>query len=216
MITRFNLSEWALEHQALILYFILALFAAGAYSYVQLGQGEDPEFTFKIMVVRTLWPGATAKEVELQVTERLEKKLQETPWFDYARSYSKPGESLIFVVLKDYTPPKAVPDAWYQARKKISDIKYTLPSSVQGPFFNDEFGDTFGIIYAFTSDGYSYAELHDYVEDVRRDLLRVPDVNKADILGDQDQKINCRMVPAEFLPQSGTGRRRVTLDATIR
>ncbi len=193
MITRFNLSEWALEHQALILYFILALFAAGAYSYVQLGQGEDPEFTFKIMVVRTLWPGATAKEVELQVTERLEKKLQETPWFDYARSYSKPGESLIFVVLKDYTPPKAVPDAWYQARKKISDIKYTLPSSVQGPFFNDEFGDTFGIIYAFTSDGYSYAELHDYVEDVRRDLLRVPDVNKADILGDQDQKIYIEM-----------------------
>ena len=113
MLTRFNLSEWALEHQALILYFILALFAAGAYCYVQLGQGEDPEFTFKVMVVRTLWPGATAKEVELQVTERLEKKLQETPWFDYARSYSKPGESLIFVVLKDYTPPKAVPDSWY-------------------------------------------------------------------------------------------------------
>jgi len=193
MITRFNLSEWALEHQALILYFILALFAAGAYSYVRLGQGEDPEFTFKVMVVRTLWPGATAKEVEQQVTERLEKKLQETPWFDFARSYSKPGESLIFVVLKDYTPPKAVPDSWYQARKKISDIKYTLPSSVQGPFFNDEFGDTFGIIYAFTSDGYSYSELHDYVEDVRRDLLRVPDVNKADILGDQDQKIYIEM-----------------------
>ena len=193
MITRFNLSEWALEHQALILYFIVALFAAGTYSYLRLGQGEDPEFTFKVMVVRTLWPGATAKEVELQVTERLEKKLQETPWFDYARSYSKPGESLIFVVLKDYTPPKAVPDAWYQARKKVSDIKFTLPSGVQGPYFNDEFGDTFGIIYAFTSDGYSYSELHDYVEDVRRALLRVPDVSKVDVLGDQDEKIYIEM-----------------------
>jgi len=109
MITRFNLSEWALKHQALILYFIVALFVAGVYSYVRLGQAEDPEFTFKVMVIRTLWPGATAKEVEQQVTERLEKKLQETPWFDYARSYSKPGESLVFVTLKDYTPPKAVP-----------------------------------------------------------------------------------------------------------
>jgi multidrug efflux pump len=193
MITRFNLSEWALEHQALILYFILALFVAGSYSYLRLGQGEDPEFTFKIMVVRTLWPGATAKEVELQVTERLEKKLQETPWFDYARSYSKPGESLIFLVLKDFTPPKAVPDAWYQARKKVSDIKSTLPGGVQGPFFNDEFGDTFGIIYAFTSDGYSFSELHDYVENVRRELLRVPDVSKVDILGDQDEKIFIEM-----------------------
>ncbi len=123
-----------------------------------------PDFTFKVMVVRTLWPGATAREVEQQVTERLEKKLQETPWFDYARSYSKPGESLIFVLLKDYTPPKEVPDAWYQVRKKIGDIRHTLPAGVQGPFFNDEFGDTFGTIYAFTSDGYSFAELHDYVE----------------------------------------------------
>ena len=193
MLTRFNLSEWALEHQALILYFILALFAAGAYCYVQLGQGEDPEFTFKVMVVRTLWPGATAKEVELQVTERLEKKLQETPWFDYARSYSKPGESLIFVVLKDYTPPKAVPDSWYEVRKKVGDVRYTLPAGVQGPFFNDEFGDTFGIIYAFTSDGYSFSELHDYVEDARRELLRVPDVGKVDILGDQDEKIYIEM-----------------------
>ncbi|HTT37301.1 MAG TPA: efflux RND transporter permease subunit [Burkholderiales bacterium] len=193
MVTRFNLSEWALTHQALILYFIVALFGAGVYSYLRLGQGEDPEFTFKLMVVRTLWPGATAKEVEQQVTERLEKKLQETPWFDFARSYSKPGESLIFVVLKDYTPPKAVPDAWYEVRKKVSDIRYSLPPGVQGPFFNDEFGDTYGIIYAFTSDGYSFAELHDYVEDARRELLRVPDVGKVDILGDQDEKIYIEM-----------------------
>src|SRR3954468_2467296 len=193
MITRFNLSEWALKHQALILYFIVALFVAGAYSYVRLGQAEDPEFTFKVMVIRTLWPGATAKEVEQQVTERLEKKLQETPWFDYARSYSKPGESLIFVTLKDYTPPKSVPDAWYQVRKKVGDIRFTLPAAIQRPFFNDEFGDTFGIIYAFTSDGFSFSELHDYVENIRRTLLRVPDVGKAELLGDQDEKIYIEM-----------------------
>ena len=184
-----NLSEWALEHQSFILFLIIALALAGAYSYVRLGQAEDPDFTFKVMVVRTLWPGGTAREVEQQVTERLEKKLQETPWFDYTRSYSKAGESLIFVLLKDYTPPKEVPNAWYQARKKIGDIERTLPAGVRGPFFNDEFGDTFGTIYAFTSDGYSFAELRDYVDRVRNELLRVPDVAKIDMIGDQDEKI---------------------------
>jgi multidrug efflux pump len=184
-----NLSEWALEHQSFILFLIIALALAGAYSYVRLGQAEDPDFTFKVMVVRTLWPGATAREVEQQVTERLEKKLQETPWFDYTRSYSKPGESLIFVLLKDYTPPKEVPNAWYQVHKKIAYIRHTLPAGVQGPFLNDEFGDTFGTIYAFTSDGYSFAELRDYVDRVRNELLRVPDVAKIDMIGDQDEKI---------------------------
>jgi multidrug efflux pump len=184
-----NLSEWALEHQSFILYLLIALAAAGAYAYLRLGQAEDPDFTFKVMVVRTLWPGATAREVEEQVTERLEKKLQETPWFDYSRSYSKPGESLIFVLLKDYTPPKEVPNAWYQVRKKIGDIRHTLPGGVNGPFFNDEFGDTFGTIYAFTSDGYSFAELRGYVDRVRNELLRVPDVAKIDMIGDQDEKI---------------------------
>jgi multidrug efflux pump len=188
-----NLSEWALEHQSFVLFLIIALALAGAYSYLQLGQAEDPDFTFKVMVVRTLWPGATAREVEQQVTERLEKKLQETPWFDYSRSYSKPGESLIFVLLKDFTPPKEVPNAWYQVRKKIADIRHTLPSGVQGPFFNDEFGDTFGTVYAFTSDGYSFAELRDYVDRVRNDLLRVPDVAKIDMIGDQDEKIYIEM-----------------------
>jgi multidrug efflux pump len=184
-----NLSEWALEHQSFILFLIIALALAGAYAYVRLGQAEDPDFTFKVMVVRTLWPGATAREVEQQVTERLEKKLQETPWFDYTRSYSKPGESLIFVLLKDYTPPKEVPNAWYQVHKKIAYIRHTLPAGVQGPFLNDEFGDTFGTIYAFTSDGYSFAELRDYVDRVRNELLRVPDVAKVDMIGDQDEKI---------------------------
>ena len=176
-----NLSEWALEHQSFILFSIIALACAGVFSYVNLGQAEDPEFTFKVMVVRTLWPGATAREVEQQVTERLEKKLQETPWFDFARSYSKPGESLIFIILKDFTPPKEVPNAWYQVRKKVADIKHSLPSGVQGPFFNDEFGDTFGTVYAFTSDGYSFSELRDYVDRIRNELLRVPSVAKIDL-----------------------------------
>jgi multidrug efflux pump len=184
-----NLSEWALRHQSFILYLIVALGIAGVYSYVNLGQAEDPDFTFKLMVVTTKWPGATAREVEQQVTERLEKKIQETPWFDFTRSYSKPGESMIFVTLKDYTPPKEVPNAWYQVRKKVADIKHTLPRSVQGPYFNDEFGDTFGTIYAFTSDGYSYAELRDYVDRVRNELLRVPDVAKIEFLGEQEERI---------------------------
>ncbi|MEO8040852.1 MAG: efflux RND transporter permease subunit, partial [Betaproteobacteria bacterium] len=187
--TRFNLSEWALSHQPLVLYFIVALSVSGVFAYLNLGQNEDPDFTFKVMVVRTLWPGATAKEVELEVTERLEKKLQETPWFDFTRSYSKPGESLILITLKDYTPPKQVPNSWYQVRKKLSDIRTTLPDGVRGPFFNDEFGDTFGTIYAFTSDGYSFAELRDHVENVRRQLLLVPDVGKVDVLGEQAEKI---------------------------
>ena len=184
-----NLSEWALRHQSFILFLIVALGLAGAYSYNRLGQAEDPAFTFKLMLVRTVWPGATAREVEQQVTERLEKKLQEVPWFDYTRSYSRPGESMIFVTLKDYTPPKEVPNDCYQARKKLSDIRHTLPSSVRGPFFNDEFGDTFGTIYAFTSDGYAFSELRDYVDRARDELLRVTDVSKIEMIGDQEEKI---------------------------
>ena len=187
--TRFNVSEWALKHQTLVLYFMLALSVAGIFAYLKLGQNEDPAFTFKVMVVRTLWPGASAKEVEQEVTERIEKKLQETPWFDFTRSYSKAGESMIFVTLKDYTPPKDVPDAWYQVRKKVADIRGQLPAGVRGPFFNDEFGDTFGTIYAFTADGYSFAELRDHVENIRRQLLLVPDVGKVDVLGEQVEKI---------------------------
>src|SRR5581483_5848138 len=184
-----NLSEWALGHKSFILFLIIALGLAGAYSYNRLGQAEDPAFTFKIMVLRTLWPGATAREVEQQVTERLEKKLQETPWFDFTRSYSRPGESMIFVALKDFTPPKEVPNAWYQVRKKIGDMRHTLPAGVRGPAFNDEFGDTFGTIYAFTSDGYSFSELRDYVDRARNELLRVPDVAKIEMIGDQEEKI---------------------------
>ena len=189
----FNLSEWALEHQSLVLFFMLALFAAGLFSYFKLGQAEDPDFTFKVMVVRAIWPGASPAEMEQQVTERLEKKLQETPYLDNVRSYTKSGETTIFLTLKDSTPPKEVAGVWYQIRKKIGDIRYTLPQGTLGPFFNDEFGDVFGNIYAFTGDGYAYAELNDFVEDVRKEILRVPFVAKAEIIGDQDQKIYVEM-----------------------
>jgi len=185
----FNISEWGLRHRSLTIYFMIVLAISGVLAYRDLGQSEDPEFTIKLMAIKTLWPGATALEVERQVTERLEKKLQETPWLDYLSSYSKPGESMVFVTLKDFTPPKEVPNAWYQVRKKINDIRHNLPAGVQGPFPNDEFGDTFGIIYAFTGDGFSYEQLRDYVEDVRLKLLNVPDVAKADLLGVQEEKI---------------------------
>ncbi len=185
----FNLSEWSLRHPSLSIYFMLALFLSGIMAYMNLGQAEDPEFTIKTMAVRTLWPGATALEVEQQITDRIEKKLQETPWLDYLSSYSKPGESMVFVNLKDYTPPKEVPEAWYRVRKKLDDIRHTLPQGVRGPFPNDEFGDTFGTIYAFTADGISYADLRDYVDDVRQELLGVPDVAKVDLIGVQEEKI---------------------------
>lgn len=184
-----NLSEWALAHRSFVLYAMLAVALIGVLSYSKLGQSEDPPFTFKVMVVRTLWPGATAREVELQVTERIEKKLQETPHLDTLRSYSKPGESMVFVLLKDSTPAKEVPEAWYQVRKKVGDIRHTLPAGVNGPHFNDEFGDTLGNIYALTGEGFGYAELKDYAERVRLELLRVPDVAKVELVGEQEEKV---------------------------
>jgi multidrug efflux pump len=188
-IGRFNLSAWALRHRSLIGFLMVLLLAAGAMSYMQLGRAEDPDFTFKVMIVRTNWPGATAREVEQQVTDKIEKKLQETPYLDNVRSYSKAAESTIFVMLRDSTPPKAVPGVWYEVRKKVGDIRHTLPAGVQGPFFNDEFGDTFGTIYAFTADGFTHRELKDYVEDVREELLRIGDVGKADLLGVQPERV---------------------------
>ncbi len=184
-----NLSEWGLRHRSLTIYFMLILALSGVLAYRDLGQAEDPEFTIKLMAVKTLWPGATALEVENQITDRIEKKLQETPWLDYLSSYSKPGESMVFITLKDYTPSDKVPESWYQVRKKLDDIRHTFPQGVQGPFPNDEFGDTFGIIYAFSGDGFSYAQLRDYVDDARLKLLTVQDIAKADLLGVQDEKI---------------------------
>jgi len=185
----FNLSRWALEHIPLIRYLIVALLLGGVMSYSRLGQDEDPPFTFRAMVVQAAWPGATALQMANQVTDKLEKKLQETPYIDKIRSYSKPGQTLIILELRESTPPKDVPDAWYQVRKKIGDIRGTLPAGVIGPFFNDEFGDTYGSIFALSGDGFNYAELKDYADFVRQQLLRVPSVAKVELFGVQDEKI---------------------------
>jgi multidrug efflux pump len=187
--THLNLSEWALRHRSMVAYLIIVLMLGGVLSYFKLGRAEDPDFTFKAMVVRTLWPGATAREVELLVTERIEKKLQEAPWVDVVRSNSKPGESLVFVLVKDYTPKKEVPEAWYQVRKKIGDIKHTLPAGVQGPFINDEFGDTFINIFALTGDGFDLAALRQEADRIARELRRVADVKKIELIGVQDEKV---------------------------
>jgi multidrug efflux pump len=185
----FNLSRWALEHIPLTRYLMVALLIGGIMSYGQLGQDEDPPFTFRAMVVRAIWPGATALQMADQVTDKLEKKLQETPYIDKIRSYSKPGETLIILQLRESTPPKEVSAAWYQVRKKIGDIRSTLPAGVVGPFFNDEFGDTYGSIFALSGDGFSYAEVKDYADFVRQQLLGVPSVAKVEMFGVQDEKI---------------------------
>ena len=184
-----NLSEWALRHRTLVAYLIVVLMLAGVISYLRLGRAEDPDFTFKAMVVRTLWPGATAHEVELQVTERIEKRLQDVPWVDVVRSQTRAGDSLITILLKDYTPKKEVPEAWYQVRKKIGDIRNTLPQGVVGPYFNDEFGDTFISIFALTGDGFDLAALRREADRIARVLRQVPDVKKIELVGVQDEKI---------------------------
>lgn len=186
---RFNLSEWALAHQPLIRYLIVALAIVGVMSYQKLGQSEDPPFTFKVMVVRAEWPGASAREVEEQVTDRLEKKLQEVPHVDILRSYSRPGEAVVLFIAKDSTPARDVPELFYQVRKKVGDIKGQLPTGLRGPFFNDEFGDVFGNIYALTGDGFDDAQLKAAGETVRAELLRVPSVAKVDLIGEQEQRI---------------------------
>ena len=185
----FNLSAWALKHKSFVVYLMLVCAIAGAFAYGKLGREEDPPFTIKTMIVKTLWPGATTADTLQQVTDRIEKKLEEIPNLDYVRSYTKPGESVVFVNLKDSVRAAEVPDLWYQVRKKVGDIRQTLPSGISGPYFNDEFGDTYSMIYAFTSDGYSQRELRDHVERVRTELLRVPDIAKADFIGTQDEKI---------------------------
>ena len=185
----FNLSKWALDHPALTRYLMVVLMVLGIAAYFQLGQDEDPPFTFRAMVVRTYWPGATAQQVAEQVTDKLERTLQEVPFADKIRSYSKPGESQIIFQIKDSSKANEVPAVWYSVRKKIGDMRATLPAGVQGPFFNDEFGDVYGVIYALESDGFSYAEVKTFADDVRQRLLRVPDVAKVELFGAQDEKI---------------------------
>ena len=185
----FNLSEWALRHRSLVTYFMLVIVVAGVFSYLRLGRSEDPDFTVKTMVVQTQWPGAAVSDTIEQITDRIESKLQETPSLDYLKSYTSAGQATIFVNLKNSTPPAEVPDIWYQVRKKVGDIRNTLPQGIVGPGFNDEFGDTYGIVYGFTADGFTDRELRDYVVEVRKQLLQLPDVSKIDILGAQDERV---------------------------
>ena len=184
-----NLSDWALRHRALVWFFMVIILTAGVLSYTQLGRNEDPAFTIKTMVVQAGWPGATVADTVAQVTDRIEKKLQETPGLDYIRSYTTAGHTTVFVNLLGSTPARDVPDIWYQVRKKIADIRSSVPAGIVGPGFNDEFGDTYGILYAFTADGFTPRELRDYVESVRSQLLHVADVSKIDLVGAQDEKI---------------------------
>lgn len=187
--SRFNLSGWALNSRSLVSYIMIVAVIAGILSYFRLGRSEDPSFIIKTMVVQAAWPGATVEETLKQVTERLERKLQETPHLDFLRSFTRAGVTTIFVNLEGKANAKQVADTWYQVRKNIGDIRHTLPAGIVGPGFNDDFGDTFGIIYGFTSDGFTQRELRDYVEDVRSKLLGVPDVSKIELLGAQDERI---------------------------
>ncbi len=189
MTTRTNLSELALRYSTLTVFFMVVLTVAGVFAYFNLGRAEDPPFTIKQMVVSAAWPGATSREVEQQVTDKIETKLQELPYFYNVTSYTKPGETVIYVSLRDDVPPAKVADLWYQVRKKVGDIKGSLPQGVVGPFFNDEYGDTYSLIWAFESDGFSPAEVKDIVKEVRQRVLRVPDVTKADLFGLQDEKV---------------------------
>ncbi|SER91928.1 multidrug efflux pump [Pseudomonas sp. NFACC02] len=186
---RFNLSEWALRNRNMVLYLMVLLAVVGALSYTKLGQSEDPPFTFKAMVIRTLWPGASAEEVARQVTDRIEKKLMETGDYERIVSFSRPGESQVTFMARDSLVSAKLPELWYQIRKKIGDIRQTLPAGVQGPFFNDEFGTTFGNIYALTGEGFDYAVLKDYADRIQIQLQRVKDVGKVELVGLQDEKI---------------------------
>jgi multidrug efflux pump len=199
---KFNLSKWALDHPALTRYLMVVLMVLGVAAYFQLGQDEDPPFTFRAMVVRTYWPGATAQQVAEQVTDKLERTLQEVPYADKIRSYSKPGESQIIFQLKDSSKPGDVPNVWYSVRKKIGDMRYTLPQGVQGPFFNDDFGDVYGVIYALDAPGFTPAEVKKFADDVRQQLLRVADVAKVEQFGVQDEKIFIE-IPQKRLVQLG-------------
>src|SRR5450830_72723 len=194
----FNLSKWALEHIPLTRYLMVALLLGGIFSYGNLGQDEDPPFTFRAMVVKAIWPGATALQMADQVTDKLEKKLQETPYIDKIRSYSKPGETLITLELRESTPPKEVQQAWYQVRKKIGDMSSTLPPGVIGPIFNDEFGDTYGSIFALSGDGFTYEQVREYADFVRQQFLRIPTVSKVELFGVQDEKINIEFSQKKF------------------
>ena len=196
---RFNMSDWALKHQVLVLYLMLVLTIAGLISYTKLGQSEDPPFTFKLMLVHATWPGASALEVEQQVTDKLEKKLQEVPHLDFSSSFSRPGESMIFLVAKDDTLSKDITEVWYQVRKKIGDIRHTLPQALESLTFNDEFSDVYGSMYALTGDGFDYAALKKQAELIRTELLKIDDVAKVEFFGEQEQRLFIELSNAKLV-----------------
>ncbi|MEK8050752.1 efflux RND transporter permease subunit [Ideonella sp. DXS22W] len=200
--SRFNVSRWALEHPALTRYLLVVLMLLGFAAYFQLGQDEDPPFTFRAMVIQAYWPGATAQQMAEQVTDKIERTLQEVPHADIIRSYTKPGESLTILNVKDSAPPKDVSNTWYQTRKRIGDMRSTLPQGVIGPLFNDDFGDVYGSIFALSADGFSDEELRVFAENIRSQLLRVPDVAKVELFGVQAEKIFIE-IPGKRLAQLG-------------
>ena len=204
----FNLSEWALKHQSFVWYLMFVALLMGVFSYLNLGREEDPSFTIKTMVIQTRWPGATQEETLKQVTDRIEKKLEELDSLDYVKSYTRPGESTVFVNLLDTTSAKDIPQIWYQVRKKINDIRGEFPQGLQGPGFNDEFGDVFGSVYAFTSDGLSMRQLRDYVEQVRAEIREVPGLGKVEMVGEQDEVLYLNFSPRK-LAALGIDRREV-------
>ena len=187
--SRFNLSEWALAHRNFVLYLMALFTILGVLAYGKLGQSEDPPFTFKVMLVQAYWPGASAKEMEQLVANPIEKALLESPHIDTVKSFSRPGSTQLFVTGQDATPARDIPNMYYQVRKRVGDIQRTLPQDVVGPFFNDEFGETYGNVFALTGDGFNLAQLRDTADKLRKELLRVPGVAKVDVIGVQDEKI---------------------------
>jgi multidrug efflux pump subunit AcrB len=194
----FNLSTWTLRHRALVIYLMVVVSVLGVLAYTHLSQSEDPPFTFKVMVIQTYWPGATARQVQEEVTDRIARKLQETPNLDFLRSNSRPGASQLFFNIKDSTPTQEVAATWYQVRKKVADIAAQLPPGVQGPFFNDEYGDVYTNLYALSGDGFTPAQLHDYAENIRQEVLRVDGIGKIDLIGDQTQHVVIELDPVRM------------------
>ena len=184
-----NLSEWALKHRSFVIFAMIAVTIAGLASYFRLGRSEDPAFTFRTMIVQASWPGATLDDTLHRSPNGSSANFRKPRASTFCAAIRVPAVTTIFVNLKGSTRASEVPDIWYQVRKNIGDIRHTLPAGVVGPGFNDDFGDTYGLIYGFTSDGFTHRELRDYVEDVRSRLLQVPDVSKIEILGAQDEQI---------------------------
>ena len=213
---RFNLSGWAVSHPTLVLFLMIVLGAAGFFSYQRLGRAEDPFFTVKVVNVSVIWPGATAQEMQTQVADPIEKKLQELPFFEKVQTYSKPAFTAMQVTFKDSTPPKDVPYLFYLLRKKLADVQGQLPAGILGPVVNDEFCDVDSILYMMTGDGADYAQLKKAAEGFRQRLLKVPGVNKVDLYGTQDERIYRRVLATPSSPRSASRRRRCSTGSPSR